>query len=1550
MGEPTAPNRHLPIIRVFVSSTFSDLVAERNALAKDVWPELEDFCRQRGFTFQAIDLRWGVPSEAGLHHRTMGICFEELRRAQETSPEPNFLILLGNKYGWRPLPETITETEFKHLRSHAISQTELDSLKDWYRRDGNARPDVQYVLRARPDSPDGQDYTNPEGSDGKRRDTQAWLDVQDTLWQIVNRAYPGNNLVDRFEGGTKQLPSIARFQSSATEQEIWHGALQIENARDHVVAWFREIDRTDSDPPSSKLRPYIDLLPDGSPDADAADALRKLKSELQRKLAPEPIKPANCRWAKGPNGEFTGEVTNDHLAQMCEDIQTRLETIILRQIKQYWGVGPEVDDVDAAMMRGSQRELDLELRDHGRFAKERGPVTRFVGREAQVQEIREYLRSTTNRPFIVHGPSGSGKTALLAYVAQRPFLPGAEPTGVSPLILTRFLGTHPDSSTLHGLLTSLCRELRVYYPVKQADGHKIEVLAPLPESLQKLLEEFYNQLAHATLQRPIYVFLDALDQLDAVDAAREVDWLWSTLSRQAAPSAPVHARVVASCLSPSPEFPPDSEPCRPYRKLKSRDLLVGAELGVLNAADAQSLLRGWLSAAHRGLTEDQWKDVIRAIGESSARRQPLYLKVLVDQLARCREFDPAPELPHDLSHLLEQSLRRLSEPSQHDVLPRIALGYLVSSRYGLSEGELLEVLFSDEEIQQQLDDSRQAYGHELPEEPKRYPIAPWARLRSELRPYLSERAAPGTTVLCCYHRQVEQAIRKQYLETPEEQVQRHQGLARYFKSVADPSDDRSWLSKSIRGFHELPYQLASFNSLGELVVLLGDLAFAAAKSAKGACFDLLNDYDTALSRVEEYNGGRLRLLQLKSIVRREAERLSKFPECSLQQMLLEVAAIVSPDVGLRLQATELTQTHRGSEILRIWSLVPEHHTELLPQAPANVDRIVENVCATQTGMLVRYRGGEWVEYSTTFEKIRSGLTPAALYTRIAHGGDVVVLASAATAAVWNPWPAAVATFCKLGEPISAVALSDTGSLLALGGAGGSIQVRDTRKLDAAPLLCEELESPIKSIWFLADNSVMFIAASGVLAHTTGDESWRLTKQVELGCDCWLACSLGGDRVCVVSETNDLLFYGFDGSLRRILKLPAKAHSLASSYGNNGNAASVFVGLVDGSLHEFKAANGVLIQTSLVSELALQSIEFHSSANAILCRDAAGAVFLVPRSGQDEVEFRTWPDHRQILAANWDESAQHLETVSPEGKRLRLQKCTEATSGEWKLTELSAIDGPLDNAWILPNGDISAQHRESDESQIWLHSPVGSTKIRSRCLWRAKSFLNLIRNGPSFIHAMAVSRCGTYFAAAENCSIGKPNFRHGKLGRFTWGGKWQTHEAEVAEFVLSDRGEVVVMTRRRGASNDRIPARILICRSVTHVLLDDGWGGGISGTERGAGISLMGTAISRDGRVIAAIDAERVLWLFSYDPKRPKKSPRGSARLQGVVSISLSDSGTFCAALRADRSITVLQIKGSGDLRQLAVVLPSGQPSCIQFASTGRHLIVTGHGFVQAVSF
>ena len=96
--------------RIFVSSTFDDLKEERNRLHEEAYPEIRDFCRERGASFQAIDLRWGVNVEASLDQQTMKICLGEINRCHRVTPRPNFLVLLGQRYGWCPLPADISPT------------------------------------------------------------------------------------------------------------------------------------------------------------------------------------------------------------------------------------------------------------------------------------------------------------------------------------------------------------------------------------------------------------------------------------------------------------------------------------------------------------------------------------------------------------------------------------------------------------------------------------------------------------------------------------------------------------------------------------------------------------------------------------------------------------------------------------------------------------------------------------------------------------------------------------------------------------------------------------------------------------------------------------------------------------------------------------------------------------------------------------------------------------------------------------------------------------------------------------------------------------------------------------------------------------------------------------------------------------------------------------------------------------------------------------------------------------------------------------------------
>ncbi|MEK6258881.1 MAG: AAA family ATPase [Planctomycetota bacterium] len=861
--ERLTSKRALPIIRVFVSSTFSDLKHERNALHAQVWPELERYCQQRGFTFQAIDLRWGVPAEAGLDHRTMRICFEELRRSQETSPEPNFLILLGNRYGWRPLPEVISVAEFQRLETAASAvataaandptkdvrlRRAVEVLQQWYLLDENAKPFGdksllgEYVLRTRKTLLRNVDYGKEPDADGKLRDTAAWVDVQFVLWSIVNHAFPAADLAKRFqtlhETSPGTVPSSVRFQASATEQEIWQGALQVANADRHVIAAVREIDDLEQIPDTPRRGDFIDLKGDKkSPDGDASNALTQLKSKLEDLLGQSPIIRSTCQWAVDDDKNPTGDVTTRHLAQLCEDIFKRFKDIIIEQINAYWGRDLSADDASLAQVRGSQQELDLECADHLRFAGERAPEKTFVGRSAELRRVRTYLLSDSNQPYVVHGPSGSGKTALMgrAILKLKKLIAKITPprsadgtrAKTGPIVLTRFIGTTPESSNLRSLLSSLCRELR----------QDFEMTAPLPTDLNELIDEFYSQLGKATAARPVFIFLDALDQLDAADHGRSVFWIRSPLPSTT--DAACHARMVVSCLSPSDEFPEDSEACEPFRKLKLRSLLGNHELSALDKYDARQLFARWLHRAGRSVTETQRDMIWSAMQKSSACRQPLFLKLLFEEAKLWRSYDDEvqlnkPEASSDyVAALLKQLFDRISLEVNHGkLLVERALGYIAAARRGLSETEIQEVLFADPDYWKQLDKVSKDNNHQLPTDSKRIPIAIWSRLRSDLAPYLAERSAPGGNVLTLYHRQISTFVQLEFLATPSQRRHRHEQLAKYFDKQGHlpttPDDELTRANHALpalRTIDELPWQCHQAEMWESLKTLLADTTF-----------------------------------------------------------------------------------------------------------------------------------------------------------------------------------------------------------------------------------------------------------------------------------------------------------------------------------------------------------------------------------------------------------------------------------------------------------------------------------------------------------------------------------------------------------------------------------------------------------------------------------------------------------------------------------------------------------------------------------------------------
>ena len=58
-------------MRIFTSSTFTDMLMERNTLMEYVYPKIKEYCREKhGLEYQVVDMRWGVRDEMTDEHMT----------------------------------------------------------------------------------------------------------------------------------------------------------------------------------------------------------------------------------------------------------------------------------------------------------------------------------------------------------------------------------------------------------------------------------------------------------------------------------------------------------------------------------------------------------------------------------------------------------------------------------------------------------------------------------------------------------------------------------------------------------------------------------------------------------------------------------------------------------------------------------------------------------------------------------------------------------------------------------------------------------------------------------------------------------------------------------------------------------------------------------------------------------------------------------------------------------------------------------------------------------------------------------------------------------------------------------------------------------------------------------------------------------------------------------------------------------------------------------------------------------------------------------------
>ncbi|MGA2981987.1 MAG: DUF4062 domain-containing protein [Terriglobales bacterium] len=764
-GSPASLRLPTRTIRVFISSTFDDLKEERNALQEKVFPRLRRYCERLGWTFQAIDLRWGVSAEAALDQGTMRICLAEIARCQSVTPRPNFVILLGSRYGWRPLPSEIPAAEFDALLG-AVPEESRGLLlwrddqpvehKGWYRLDQNADP-PEFILQPRV---------------GRFIDQEIWVrEVEQPLGEALRRAA-------RRAGFSEQ--HMLKYEASATEQEIDAGALAQPDAGEHVLAFFRELSPPhdadlDTCPPA--LRKYWDCTPEGALDEDAALRLATLKRRLRMHLCAHRVHSRDATWSKRGIGM-------DHIRWMCAIVYRNLRRTIRRQILR-------------PQELSATREEQLR---HDEFAFKRSRD--FTGQAAAIQVITKYIEGENSRaPLVFYGPSGSGKSVLLAEAAL-------ECRGRRTAAICRFAGVTAESTQAASLLKGLCNEIDILYGKSASE---------LPTDFDLLASEFQKRLELPSARRPLVLFIDALDQI----SAQNWNWLPQTLRP--------HTRIVLS-----------STPGSALERLRSRlPEQCFHVLDSMSPEDARVLLRKWLARAGRQLTPDQ---TLALFDGFAACKLPLYLRLAFEGARLWHSYDSSSPLPSSIDGMVERLFERLSEEKNHGrLLMSRVVGYLVSSRRGLTESEMLDLLAGDEDYWS--DFSQRIVRHDLPS--RRLPVVIWLRLYHDLSPYLSWRSLGGTTLMTFFHATFAAVADGWCPDGNWTSQMAHRRMGAYFQRAACPKRRGQWALGSRRALSELSYQRRSDIRQRYRQHLFGDVCFVAAAVGRGLLDELLEDLKAA---------------------------------------------------------------------------------------------------------------------------------------------------------------------------------------------------------------------------------------------------------------------------------------------------------------------------------------------------------------------------------------------------------------------------------------------------------------------------------------------------------------------------------------------------------------------------------------------------------------------------------------------------------------------------------------------------------------------------------
>ncbi|KAK6323042.1 hypothetical protein J4Q44_G00053810 [Coregonus suidteri] len=850
---------------VYICGGYKDTVAERSVLMESVFPRMYLYCKQRGYDFRMVDLRWGVGDPVSDRHDTAELHVEALTQCQKTLG-PNFILFLGQKHEVQTLPSTISREVFEAI----VSVVERDRQKMSKRK----HPEMDDIISDSqsniatgsdtgsfvPEHNDDHDSGDPAQNSGLMSDessvshnslsdadetwvspagTRCWADFDrdlillQTWYRLDENCVPA---VYRLLPVSTQQPDFLSRDGERRRQarKAWHatclllwGVLQ----RSGTEALGGEV-------ASHLLRTVLDC--------EVEQGLRSLGTEAP----PE----EHCHCYKRVIPDLHHSLRNEHAAHyidllkgrpqvnrtlnaahqsFVERIHKKLRHTNIYERNVDWGIkglNPKhnrshqfyTEHISSHFQRTVINSLNKVMK--GNKAKGSFDIRRREASRMRIQEeIRRHVNhghTLENNHVLREGFLGEMRRAVEEGSSPRPILllgpPGwgksttmARVAHLAPSwitgavkVLVCFVGLTGESRNVRLVLQNLCVQLAETY------SHHTE----LSEGLPQLVNEFHSLLGQLRADSPVILVLDGLDDLSEEHGA-DLSWLSTPL--------PPHVHLVLSATT-------DSACAHTLQKSAQPTVL---SLPPLSPDDITKALEHKLQADQRRLQDWQWQLLLQACLSCPS---PVYLEAVYAESVLWTSFSPQGSLglPPDLGGLYVGLLACLERAHGEQLVARAA-AVISLSRGGVTEEELLDLMGRDGKVLQEISLSHSSCtsSSSLP----RVPCVLWARLRRDLGGHLTEAETDGTWVYRWTHSELGRVCVKRYLKTDDSRKLLHATYADYFRgtdsqhrNIFQPlawtleEDSTKSYVFNLRKLHGLPYHLVRS---GQILPFLSECVF-----------------------------------------------------------------------------------------------------------------------------------------------------------------------------------------------------------------------------------------------------------------------------------------------------------------------------------------------------------------------------------------------------------------------------------------------------------------------------------------------------------------------------------------------------------------------------------------------------------------------------------------------------------------------------------------------------------------------------------------------------